>query len=86
MAHHDPDAAATPVKAEHAPSTPLATALLTIAIWQAWMALPTSGLDPSAHAAHAGFFLIAGVAAKYATGARLRTAMRHAVRWLRRID
>lgn len=86
LAHHDAEAAAPAVNAEHSPSTPVATALLAIAIWQAWMSLPTGSLDPSEHAAHAGFFLIAGVAAKYATGARLRTVMRRALGWLRRID
>ncbi|HEL4252882.1 TPA: hypothetical protein UM795_000939 [Stenotrophomonas maltophilia] len=41
-------------------SAPLATALLTIAIWQAWLALPTGGSSPSTHALHALFFTLAG--------------------------
>ena len=48
-------------------SAPLATALLTIAIWQAWLALPTGGSTPSTHALHALLFLAGGAGARYVT-------------------
>lgn len=56
-------------------SAPLATALLTIAIWQAWLALPTGGSTPSTHALHALLFLAGGTAAKYLTPAALRAGI-----------
>ena len=52
---------------QHAGSDPLATALMTMAIWQAWLALPTGGSSPGEHALHAMLFLVAGMAARSST-------------------
>lgn len=52
---------------QRAGSAPLATALLTIAIWQAWLALPTGGSTPGTHALHALLFLAGGASARYVT-------------------
>lgn len=60
-------------------SAPLATALLTIAIWQAWLALPTGGSTPSTHALHALLFLAGGASARYVTPGVIRSS----ARWLR---
>lgn len=55
---------------------PLATALLTVAIWQAWLALPTSGSTPSSHALHALLFLAGGASARYLTPAAIKSWVR----------
>lgn len=60
-------------------NAPLATALLTIAIWQAWLALPTGGSTPSTHALHALLFLAGGASARYVTPGVIRSS----ARWLR---
>jgi hypothetical protein len=39
-------------------SAPLATALLTIAIWQAWLAVPISWPEPAAHLLHSLAFVL----------------------------
>lgn len=57
-------------------SAPLATALLTIAIWQAWLALPTGGSTPSTHALHALLFLAGGASARYVTPGVIRSSVR----------
>jgi len=64
---------------QRAGSAPLATALLTIAIWQAWLALPTGGSTPSTHALHALLFLAGGASARYVTPGVIRSS----ARWLR---
>jgi hypothetical protein len=46
---------------------PLATALLTVAIWQAWLALPVADLQPASHLTHAAFFLVAGIVVRSTT-------------------
>jgi len=48
--------------------SPWVTALLTIALWQAWMALPTGTMGSSGYALHSGLFLFAGVASQYLSG------------------
>lgn len=60
---------------QRAGSAPLATALLTIAIWQAWLVLPTGGSTPSTHALHALLFLAGGTAARYLTPTALRAGV-----------
>jgi len=57
---------------------PLATALLAIAIWQAWLALPIGGGSASSQAMHAVLFLCGRAAAKHIRTDRLAVA---AKRW-----
>lgn len=57
-------------------SAPLATALLTIAIWQAWQALPTGGSTPGTDALHALLFLAGAASARYVTPRVVRSSVR----------
>lgn len=65
-------------------SGPLATALLAIAIWQAWLALPIGGALPSSQAMHAMLFLCGGTAAKYIRADSVRVALWRGVKAARR--
>jgi len=60
-------------------SAPLATALLTIAIWQAWLALPTGSASALSQSLYAMLFLCGGVAARCVRTDRLAEAVR---RWV----
>lgn len=62
-------------------SSPLATALLTLAIWHAWLAIPEGGMNSGDHCLHAFYFLLAGVATKYATRSRLIPLLQRVLRW-----